>query len=163
LSTPIGHTIIGLALARRLGARSGLSLGTTIIVANLADIDIALGLLLRRDPWKLHRRGTHTLGFLLGAGALAGAAGLISAGRREAKRDVLADASRGAIIAASHVVLDGLPRPRLSAWPCIPSPLRRQLVGMSVASWLLDLIECGTIAWTIRPRARQADTRSGSG
>jgi hypothetical protein len=154
VSTPIGHTIIGLALARRLGARSTLSLGTAIIVANLADIDIALGFLLRRDPWQLHRRGTHTLGFLLGVGGLAGAAGLVSAGSPEAKRHLLADASRGAIIAASHVVLDALPRPRLSTWPCMPRQLRRQVAGMSVASWLLDLIGCGTIAWAIRPRAR---------
>jgi len=159
LSTPIGHTIIGLALARRLGATSPLSLGTTIIVANVADVDIALGILLRRDPWKLHRRGTHTLGFLLGAGALAGTAGLISAGSREVKRDLFADALRGAIIAASHVVLDALPRPRLSSWPCIPCPLRRQVAGMSVASWLLDVVLCATIASTIWPRARQARSR----
>ena len=159
MSTPIGHAIVGLALARRLGARSLFSLGTAVAVANLADADIVLGILLHRDPWKLHRHRTHTPAFALSAGALLGALGLIRVDRGVIRRSLLADALAGAIVASSHLVLDGVSRPQLGAKPYTPRPLRKQVAGMSIASWLVDVVGCGAIAWAIWPKARRSARR----
>jgi len=157
VSTPIGHAIVGLALARRFGVKSRLSLGMTVVAANFADIDVILGILLHRDPWKLHRRRTHKLAFVLSAGALLGTAGLISVDVSGAKRRLFANALAGSIIAGSHLLLDGVSRPQFSARPSVPPLLRKQAAGMSIASWLLDAVVCGTICWAIWPRTRRAD------
>jgi hypothetical protein len=156
VSTPIGHAIVGLALARRLGARSPVSLGTAVVVANLADADILLGILLHHDPWRLHRRRTHTPAFALGAGAVLGASGLIKVDRGVVRRSLFANALTGAIVACSHLVLDDLSRPQFSAKRYTPRPLRRQVAGMSIASWLVDVIGCGAIACAIWPRTRRS-------
>jgi hypothetical protein len=148
--------MVGLALARRLGVKSPLALGTAVVVANLADVDILLGMLLYRDPWKLHRHRTHSLAFALGAGALLGTAGFSSVDGGVAKRNLLANALTGAMIAGSHLVLDGVSRPQLGARPSTPRPLRKQVIGMSVASWLVDVVGCGTILWAIWPRVRRS-------
>ncbi|MGZ3387070.1 MAG: metal-dependent hydrolase [Isosphaeraceae bacterium] len=149
MSTPIGHVIVGLALARRFGLRSPLSLGTAVIAANLADSDILFGILLHGDPWKLHRHRTHTPAFALGAGAILGVVGFSSVRGGTVKRDVLANALAGAAIAGSHLVLDSVSRPQLGAKPYTPAPLRKQLAGMSLAGWLADVVGCAAIAWTI--------------
>jgi len=156
VSTPIGHAIVGLALARRFGVQSPLSLGTAVVVANLADADIILGILLHRDPWKLHRRRTHTPAFALSAGALLGAVGVIRVDRGVVRRSLFADALTGAIVACSHLVLDRLSRPQLGAKPYTPRPLRKQVAGMSIASWLVDVVGCGAIAWAIWPKVRRS-------
>ena len=155
MSTPIGHAIVGLALARRFGVKSPLSLGTAVAVANLADADIVLGILLHRDPWKLHRHSTHTPAFALGAGALLGALGLIRVDRGVIRRSLFADALTGAIVACSHLALDRLSRPQWRTKPYTPRPLRKQVAGMSVASWLVDAIGCGIISWAIWPKVRR--------
>ncbi|MGA2284868.1 MAG: metal-dependent hydrolase [Dehalococcoidia bacterium] len=159
MSTPIGHTIVGLALARRFGAKSPLSLATAVVAANLADADIPLGLLLHRDPWRLHRRRTHTLVFALGAGALLGAAGFSGVRGGIVKPDILANALAGATIAGSHLALDSVARPQLGAKPYTPRPLRKQLAGMSLAGWLADLVGCAAIAWAIGRSAPSSSRR----
>jgi len=152
MSSPIGHAIVALALARRLGVRSPRGRAAALAVALLPDADIALGLALHGDPWRLHRRLTHTPAFALGAGAVAGAAGLMSDGKPERGRTsaVLA----GAAIGGSHLVLDNLPYVRLSIRPWVPAPLRRRVFGMSIANWLLDAAQCCLIARAIQRRDR---------
>src|SRR5581483_9140372 len=101
VSTPIGHTLLGVALARRLGVRSPLGLAAATVASSLPDADVIAGAVLHRDPWRLHRQGTHTLEFALTAGALAGFGGLISAGNADGHRDLVRDALLGALLVAS--------------------------------------------------------------
>ena len=153
MASPIGHTLIGVALARRLGVRSPAGTGAAIVAASLPDIDVIAGLILHRDAWKLHRKGTHTLGFALSAGMLAGFAGIVSAESVEGERDLVMDAMTGAVLVASHLLLDKLPFPYL--------PTKKELGTAKVArnetiNWLLDAIVYGAVAWKIMPRDARA-------
>lgn len=149
MSTPIGHTVIGIAIARRLGVQSQLGLLSTVVAASLPDSDVIASLALHRDPWKLHRKGTHTFGFALSTGMLAGFAGLVSAGNAEGERDLVADAMTGAIIVGSHIVLDKLPFPYLPTKKKLPRGTR---IRNAAGNWLLDAAVYGFIAWKIWPR-----------
>lgn len=80
MAAPFGHAAIGMLVARRLGVRSGAGLAAAALAASLPDADIPLGLVVRGDAWVWHRGATHTAGFALAMGALAGMAGVISAG-----------------------------------------------------------------------------------
>jgi membrane-bound metal-dependent hydrolase YbcI (DUF457 family) len=145
LASPIGHSIVGMAIARRLGVRSKPLLAATALAASLPDADIVAGWLLHRDdPWKLHRKGTHTLDFTLTAGALAGMAGILRAENIEGERDILRDALVGAAIVGSHIVLDTAPIPRIKWGP--------QFLRMSLGNWILDVLIWGAVAWAIWPR-----------
>ncbi len=149
MSSPIGHTLIGIALARRMGVSSPLGLTAAVVAASLPDVDVIAGVALHRDPWKLHRKGTHTLGFAVGTGMLAGFAGILSAGSAEGERDLIADALSGAIIVGSHLVLDKLPFPYL--------PIRKgapfaTVLRNSTINWALDAIVYGAIARALWPR-----------
>jgi membrane-bound metal-dependent hydrolase YbcI (DUF457 family) len=149
MSTPAGHTLVGLALARRLGVTSPMGLAATIVAASLPDADIIAGSILHGDPWRMHRKGSHTFGFTLTAGMLAGLAGLISRGSNEGERDLIADALVGAALVSSHVVLDFLPFPyRVSKRGSRPV----RIAGVSVVNWLLDVAVYGAAAWMIWPR-----------
>ncbi|MBF6600897.1 MAG: metal-dependent hydrolase [Dehalococcoidia bacterium] len=149
MSTPIGHTLIGLALARRLGVRAPFGLAAAVVAASLPDADVIASVALTGDPWKLHRKGTHTLGFATVAGMLAGGAGMISAGSAEGDRDVVADAMTGALLVASHVALDHMWFPYL---PMKKGGKARVVAGISAVNWLLDAVVYGAIAWRIWPR-----------
>ena len=148
MSTPVGHTLFGLALARRLGVRSHVGLGATVVAASLPDIDVIAGLVLHGDPWKLHRQGTHTLGFALTAGMVAGFAGLLSRGSAEGERDLVADALTGAIIVGSHVALDRMPFPYLATKKGTPRNVARRNMALN---WMLDAVVYGLIARRISP------------
>jgi membrane-bound metal-dependent hydrolase YbcI (DUF457 family) len=151
VSTPIGHTLFGIALARRLGLRSPSAMAIATVAASLPDADVIAGLILHRDPWKLHRKGTHTLGFAVTAGMLAGFAGIVSAGSAGGDRDVVADTLTGAILVGSHVVLDNVWFPYLS--PARGAPARK-VAGISAVNWLIDALVYGAIAWRLWPRQR---------
>jgi membrane-bound metal-dependent hydrolase YbcI (DUF457 family) len=144
LASPIGHGLIGIAIARRCGVRSPIGLLSAALAASLPDGDIIAGAVLHQDPWKLHRQGTHTFHFTLVAGALGGAAGLIGARLSDAERDIIADALMGAAIVGSHVPLDRAPIPTIDAGP--------SLLGMSLGNWLLDAALWGALAWAVWPR-----------
>ncbi len=148
MATPVGHTLIGLAIARRLGVRSPVGMAAAAVGACLPDADVVAGMALYGDPWKLHRKATHTPGFALSVGMLAGFAGLVSAGNAEGERDLVADAFTGAAIVGSHILLDRfkLP-PYISTKPGARSRLRNEAVN-----WALDLLVYGPIAWLIWPR-----------
>jgi membrane-bound metal-dependent hydrolase YbcI (DUF457 family) len=137
--------MVGMAIARRLGVRSKPLLAATALAASLPDADIVAGWLLHRDnPWKLHRKGTHTLDFAVTAGALAGMAGILRAENLEGERDILRDALVGAAIVGSHIVLDTAPIPRIKWGP--------RFLRMSLGNWILDVLIWGAVAWAIWPR-----------
>jgi membrane-bound metal-dependent hydrolase YbcI (DUF457 family) len=147
MASPIGHGLVGVAIARRFGVRSKLALGITALAASLPDVDIIAGLLLYGDRQRLHRKGTHTLNFALTAGALAGLAGILRAESIEGERDLLADAIVGASIVGSHVALDAVPIPEIRIGPAF--------LDMSLANWLIDAVVWGGVAWTVWPKERR--------
>ena len=149
MSTPVGHTLIGLTLARRLGVRSPLGMATSVVAASFPDIDVIAGIALHRDPWRLHRQHTHTFGFALSSGMVAGFAGLISAGSADGDRDLIADSLAGAVLVASHVVLDKLPFPYMPVKKGMPRDISRR---NSAINWLLDAAIFGAVAWKFWPR-----------
>lgn len=149
MASPVGHTLVGVALARRLGVRGPLGIGAAVVAASLPDIDVIYGMAMHRDPWKVHRQSTHTAGFALAAGMLAGFAGVLSAGSHDGERDLVADVVTGAIIVGSHLVLDRDPIPYLPAdksWP------RAKKLRTSAINWLIDAAVYGAIARIIWPR-----------
>lgn len=152
MASPIGHTLIGLAIARRLGVRSPAGMVAAVVGASLPDADVIAGIVLHGDPWKLHRKATHTPGFALSAGMLAGFAGLVSAGNAEGERDLIVDSFTGAAIVGSHILLDrvALP-PYFSTKPGAPSRLRNEAIR-----WAVDLLVYGPIAWLLWPRTAAA-------
>jgi membrane-bound metal-dependent hydrolase YbcI (DUF457 family) len=147
MASPIGHGLVGVAIARRFGVRSKLALGITALAASLPDVDIIAGLLLYGDRQRLHRKGTHTLNFALTAGALAGLTGILRAESIEGERDLLADAIVGASIVGSHVALDAVPIPEIRIGPAF--------LDMSLANWLIDAVVWGGVAWTVWPKERR--------
>lgn len=152
MSTPIGHTLFGVALARRLGVRSPWGLAVATVAASLPDADVIASAIVLRDPWKWHRKTTHTLGFALGAGMLAGAAGVITTGSADGARDVAADTLTGALLVGSHILLDNM-------WfPYVKTPKgteARGMAGISAVNWLLDALIWGAAAWQIWPKQRR--------
>jgi membrane-bound metal-dependent hydrolase YbcI (DUF457 family) len=151
MSTPIGHTLFGLTLARRLGVRTPFGMGASVVAASLPDADVLMSWALQGDPWKMHRKGTHTIGFAATAGMLAGFAGLVSGGNAEGERDVVMDGLVGALIVGSHVVLDSLPFPYFDTKKEADAGKLRRNVALN---WLLDAVVYGAIAYRFWPRAR---------
>jgi membrane-bound metal-dependent hydrolase YbcI (DUF457 family) len=149
MATPIGHALVGLTLARRLGVRSPAGMAAATVAAGLPDADVLLGLALHGDPWKLHKRAMHTMGFALASGMLSGLFGLVRAGSADGERDLIADSLAGALLVGSHIVLDRLPLPYLR----IPekAPARERLVK-SVYNFSLDGVVYGYLASKLWPR-----------
>jgi membrane-bound metal-dependent hydrolase YbcI (DUF457 family) len=155
MATPLGHTLLGVALARRMGVRTPFGTVASVVAASLPDIDVLAGIALHRDPWKLHRGHTHTLGFALSAGMMAGFTGLVSAGNAEGDRDLVADAMTGAVIVASHVLLDWMPLPYLPVRRGMPADVKRR---NNIINWALDGAVYGALAWKIWPREQASRT-----
>jgi hypothetical protein len=154
MPTPVGHGLVGLAIARRLGVRSRQGLLAAALAASLPDIDIIYSQLRHRDPWKLHRKATHTPGFALTAGMVAGFAGIVGNDSLDGDRDLVMDAMTGAAVIGSHVVLDRLKLPvYMTTKKGGKNRIRNETVNM-----LLDLAMFGTVAWMIWPREKHALT-----
>lgn len=143
MASPIGHALIGMTLARRMGMTSGAGTAAGVVAAGWPDVDVIAGLVLHGDPWRLHRHGTHTLGFAVASGMLAGFGGLVSAGSAEGERDLIVDALAGAALVGSHIVLDALPLPYLKIPK--PAPLREAL-WKTAANWTIDAVVYGFVA-----------------
>lgn len=146
MSTPIGHGIVGLAVARRLGIESRAGMAAALAVALLPDTDIAAGFVLHGDAWKVHRGVTHTVPFAIFSGALAAAA-LERTGRSQ--RSLLSLAAALALVALTHPLLDGMPFVRMSRQSWVPDPAKVQLAGMSLANWIVDIVQSLAIAWIV--------------
>ena len=155
MATPIGHALVGMALARRLGVRSPAGIAAAALGANVPDLDVIPGLVLHRDPWRFHRRATHTAGFTMTAGMLAGFAGVVSAGSAEGERDLVRDAFTGAAIVTSHVLLDKtIIPPYLYSKRTTP---RWKFIRNGIVNCAIDTIVYGYIAWRLWPREDDAE------
>jgi hypothetical protein len=133
-------------------------MAAAVVAAGLPDADVIASLALHRDPWKLHGGGTHTLGFALTSGMLAGLAGLVSAGSAEGERDLIADALAGAVIVGSHILLDAMPLPYRKAREGAPA---RETAWKTAVNWTLDGIVYGWVAarlWNAGAPAPIAET-----
>lgn len=150
MASPIGHALVGVTLARRMGMRSPTGMAVAVVAAGLPDADVIAGAVLHRDPWKLHVHGagTHTVGFALTSGMLAGFGGLVSAGSAEGERDLIVDTLAGAVLVGSHIVLDAMPLPYLTIRKGAPA---REAIRKSAFNWALDAVVYGAIAaWSWR-------------
>lgn len=143
MATPIGHALVGMMLARRLGVTSPAGKAAAVVAAGFPDVDVLAGFALHRDPWRLHThgKGTHTFGFAVTSGMLAGFAGLVSAGNVEGERDLIADAIAGAVLVGSHILLDAVPLPYLKRPKGRPGG---NAVLRNVFNWTLDAVVYGT-------------------
>ena len=149
MASPIGHGLIGMMVARRMGVRSKTGLAAAAAAGSLPDVDIIVGMLVHDDPWKDHRKGTHTMNFAVTAGALAGLAGIVRSESVEGERDLLMDALIGAAVVGSHIVLDKVPIPEIPRGP--------SFIRMSLANWVIDAAIWGAAAFALWPReSRQA-------
>jgi hypothetical protein len=150
LATPVGHTLAGLLVARRLGVRSPAGLAAAALAANVPDLDFIPGIVLHGDPYRMHRKLTHTAGFTVTAGMLAGFAGLVSAGSAEGERDLVADALVGAAIMTSHVVLDTtkIPPYQISQRKTrLSRVVRNEIINLT-----MDVVVFGALTWLLWPR-----------
>lgn len=155
MAAPFGHAAIGMLVARRLGVRSRAGLAAAALAASLPDADIPLGLVVRGDAWVWHRGATHTAGFALAMGALAGMAGVISAGNAGGERDLVADAVVGAAVVGSHLALDRVPYvPDVRIGPMV--------VGLPLVNWVIDAVQWGAVAWLLWPREARVDSSVGA-
>lgn len=146
MPSPVGHTAVGLLVARRLGVTSKLGLAGAAVLASVPDTDIILSLVLHRDLWKLHRQGMHSANFAITAGMLLGMAGLVRASDSDGERDVLMDGMTGAAIMSSHVAIDALPIPAIRIGP--------KFLNMHVGHWIIDSLAWTVLAWLLWPRDR---------
>ena len=156
MASPIGHALMGMTLARRMGMTSGAGAAAGVVAAGLPDFDVFAGMALHGDPWRLHvhGQGTHTLGFALTSGMLAGLGGLVSAGSAEGERDLIADALAGAVLVGSHIVLDALPMPYLKVRKGTPM---REVAWKSVINWSIDALVYGFVASRLWKRSGRQD------
>ncbi len=139
MATPLGHGLVGLLIARRMGVQSPGQLFVAALAASLPDIDIIVGQMLHRDPWRLHRKVTHRPAFAITAGMVAGFGGLFRGGGVDGDRDLVVDALTGAAIVGSHVVLDGIKLPFY-----VPTkPGARGRVKNEALNMLIDLLVFG--------------------
>lgn len=143
MATPIGHALVGMMLARRLGITSPAGKAAAVVAAGLPDVDVIAGVAFHGDPWKLHvhGKGTHTLGFAMTSGMLAGLAGLVSAGSVEGERDLIADAIAGAVLVGSHILLDAVPLPYLKRPKGKPGD---HVLARNAFNWTLDAVVYGS-------------------
>lgn len=151
MSTPFGHTLVGLALAERLGIHAQRKLALCAALANAPDLDIVLGVALFGEPWRLHRGAMHNIGVVAAVGATLGWYGLPDRSRRDSR---LRMAVVGAAIASSHVLLDRLPFVPMSRRRWVPRVLKRRCAGLSLANWLLDIAVGSIIARALHPNRR---------
>ena len=143
--------MIGMLIARRMGVRSPLGLAAAFCAANIPDLDIPAGWLLRRD---VHRGVTHTPNFALTAGMAVGAAGLVRSESIDGGRDLARDALLGAAVVGSHLVLDHVPYfPELHLGP--------KIYDMSLANWIIDSATWAALAYLLWPRADRPDAPTG--
>jgi hypothetical protein len=143
MATPLGHSIVGYAVARAAGVKTPVGMGLAIGAASLPDIDLLLGYVANGDALSLHHELiTHKPAFPLIVGAATGlaAAGLsLLRGQPPAPGRVLRPAALAAALVASHVVMDPLPLPydnmpsrTSSVWEVVAAQAWNAVIDMAV-------------------------------
>ena len=159
MATPLGHGIVGYALARAAGVRSPVGLAAAIGVAGLPDIDILLSYLARGDPFALHREMiTHKPVFPLLVGAATGVAASLLRGGRPTRRDTLRPAALATVLVGSHIAMDPLPLP----YDTMPLQSGSVWQGVATHAWnaVIDLAFYGALVMLVRSRAERSGRRA---
>ena len=148
MATPVGHSIVGYALARAAGIKSRRAMALAIGTASLPDVDFVLGYVTNGDAFSLHHEViTHKRVFPLlvgAAAAVAGAAGALLRGRTPTPRDVLRPAALATALVGSHVAMDRLPLP----YESMPPRTDRFSEVAAGQAWnaVIDMATYGTLA-----------------
>lgn len=161
MATPVGHSIVGYALARAAGVNSRGGMALAVGAASLPDVDFLLGYVAHGDFYALHHEViTHKPAFPLlvglAAGVAAGIAGL-RRGRRPRLREVFRVAALAAGLVGSHVVMDHLPIPYDSEGP----RSNRFAEVLAVHGWntVIDIAVYGTLVALLLERNGGANGR----
>jgi hypothetical protein len=148
MATPVGHSIVGYALARAAGLKSPRELTLAMGAANLPDVDFLLGYVANGDVMSLHHEViTHKRAFPLivaaATGALSAALSLVR-GRRPTRSSVLRPAALAGALVASHVAMDQLPLP----YDTMPDRTDRVSEAVAALAWnaVIDMAFYGTLA-----------------
>ncbi len=115
MATPLGHSIVGYAVARALGVKSRTGYALAMGAASLPDIDLLAGYVQNGDVLSLHHEViTHKPIFpiLIGGATAVAVAGLsLLRGRRPEMLEIVKPAALATALVASHVAMDHLPLP----------------------------------------------------
>jgi len=148
MATPVGHSIVGYALARAAGVNSRGGLALAIGAASLPDVDFLLGYVAHGDFYSLHHEViTHKPAFPLLVGLATGAVAAVAAlrrGRRPRWPDVLRPAALATALVGSHVVMDKFPVPYTSEVP--RSNRFAELIALRGWNMVIDIAVYGAIA-----------------
>ena len=162
MATPLGHSIVGYALARAAGVKSPLGLATAIGVAALPDVDVFLSYLAKGDPFALHREMiTHKPVFPLLVGAATGLVGSLLWGGRPTRSDTLRPAALATMLVGSHIAMDPLPLP----YDTMPLQAGSLWQGVVTLAWnaVIDLAFYGGLVMLVRGRRRSGRRATVSG
>ncbi|MDP3767871.1 MAG: hypothetical protein Q8S13_07635 [Dehalococcoidia bacterium] len=148
MATPVGHGIVGYALARAAGVSSRRGMALAIGAASLPDVDFLLGYVANGDVMSLHHEViTHKPAFPALVGAATGVAAValsVLRGRVPAPRDVLRPAALATALVGSHIVMDPLPLPYASTTP--RSGTLAEVVAAQAWNAVIDMAIYGTLA-----------------
>lgn len=162
MATPLGHSIVGYALARAAGVKSPVGLVAAIGVAALPDVDVFLSYLAKGDPFALHREMiTHKPVFPLLVGAATGLAASLLRGGRPTRSDTLRPAALATMLVGSHIAMDPLPLP----YDTMPLQSGSIWQGVATLAWnsVIDLAFYGALVMLVRGRGRSGRRATVSG
>ncbi len=155
MATPVGHTIIGYALARAAGVQSPQGLAVAIGAASLPDVDFLLGYVTNGDLLSLHHEViTHKPVFPLLVGAATGLVAVgaaLARGRVPTLGQVLRPAALATALVGSHVVMDPLPLP----YDHMESRTNNPWEVVAAQGWnaVIDMAVYGTLALLVQERS----------
>ncbi len=154
MATPLGHSIIGYALARAAGVESRRAIALAMGAASLPDVDFLLGYVAHGDARSLHHEViTHRPVFPLLVGAAAGlaAAGVaLVRGRVPTPGQVLRPAALATALVGSHILMDPLPLPYDNMRPRTGNPW--EVVAAQAWNAVIDMAVYGTLAMLVLER-----------
>ncbi len=159
MATPLGHSIVGYALARAAGVKSPAGLAAAIGVAALPDVDVFLSYLAKGDPFALHREMiTHKPVFPLLVGAATGLAASLLRGGRPTRSDTLRPAALATVLVGSHIAMDPLPLP----YDTMPLQSGSLWQGVATHAWnsVIDLAFYGALVMLVQGRWRRSGRRA---
>ncbi len=162
MATPLGHSIVGYALARAAGVKSPAGLAAAIGVATLPDVDVLLSYLTKGDPFALHREMiTHKPAFPLLVGAVTGLAASLLRGGRPTRSDTLRPAALATMLVGSHIAMDPLPLP----YDTMPLHSGSLWQGVATVAWnaVIDLAFYGALVMLVQGRGRSGRRATVSG